>query len=219
MPPRYAYWTILLGTAPTAFRARDREDLLPTFEQLRQKHPDAVMRWFERGRLWDSPAEARRSGRQPEASEPRGPDWRPGGEHRDPRARFKKKRKKKARPGASAAASSAGKGESAPASSTQQTRNRQDTRSRDRRPRHKEATRDRKPRRAETGRTDRRPQRPRPSHSRLTRPTRSQDDAARSRDRRDRQSGAAPDVPPRDDTPREVRARKDGTRLVRKVRR
>ena len=59
MPPRHAYWTILIGDAPTAFRAREREELLPTFERLRAKQPDAVLKWFERGRLWESPQEAR----------------------------------------------------------------------------------------------------------------------------------------------------------------
>ncbi len=29
MPPRFAYWTILIENTPTAFRARDREELLP----------------------------------------------------------------------------------------------------------------------------------------------------------------------------------------------
>ena len=87
MPPRHAYWTILIGDAPTAFRARDREELLPTFERLRAKQPDAVMRWFERGRLWNSPDEARLPHHGPR--EKRGPGWRPGGAHRDPRERFK----------------------------------------------------------------------------------------------------------------------------------
>ncbi len=59
MPPRHAYWTILIGDSPTAFRAREREELLPTFERLRAKQPDAVLKWFERGRLWASPEEAR----------------------------------------------------------------------------------------------------------------------------------------------------------------
>ena len=87
MPPRFAYWTIIVEGKPTAFRAQLREELEPTFKQLHNKHPDAVMMWFARGRLWASPEEAR-------AAEPRGgaerrkPDWRPGGEHRDPRARF-----------------------------------------------------------------------------------------------------------------------------------
>ena len=91
MPPRHAYWTILIGDSPTAFRARDREELLPTFERLRAKQPDAVLKWFERGRLWASPEEAR--GPAPAFGGPperRGKDWRPGGAHRDPRDRFKK---------------------------------------------------------------------------------------------------------------------------------
>ena len=85
MPPRFAYWTIILEGAPTAFRAQHREDLLPTLKQLQGKHPDAQMQWFARGRLWSSPEEAQaaRGG-----GERRGADWRPGGEHRDPRARF-----------------------------------------------------------------------------------------------------------------------------------
>src|SRR5262245_10105348 len=59
MPPRYAYWTIIAGGLPTAFRATTREELLPTFQRLREKHPDAVMKWFARGKLWDSPEAAR----------------------------------------------------------------------------------------------------------------------------------------------------------------
>src|ERR671918_2229999 len=87
MPPRFAYWTIILEGKPTAFRAQQREDLLPTFKQLQNKHPDVVMKWFARGRLWESPEEAQAEQRR--AGERRGSDWRPGGEHRDPRARFK----------------------------------------------------------------------------------------------------------------------------------
>ena len=67
MPPRYAYWTILVDNRPTAFRAATREDLLPTFEQIRRKHPTAVMRWFARGRIWESPAHAAREERSPRA--------------------------------------------------------------------------------------------------------------------------------------------------------
>ena len=44
MPPRHAYWTILIGDAPTAFRAHDRADLVPTFERLRQKQPGVTMK-------------------------------------------------------------------------------------------------------------------------------------------------------------------------------
>lgn len=87
MPPRYAYWTIILEGQPTAFRARSREELLPTLRQLQSRHPDVVLKWFARGRLWESPEEER--GASTRAGERRGPSWRPGGEHRDPRERFK----------------------------------------------------------------------------------------------------------------------------------
>ena len=52
MPPRHTYWTILFGDKPTAFRSATQEELLPTFKQIQAKHPDAVMMWFARGRLW-----------------------------------------------------------------------------------------------------------------------------------------------------------------------
>lgn len=92
MPPRYAYWTILIDQKPTAFRAREREELLPTFHQLRRKSVDVVMKWFARGRLWESPEVAQAAQRAPKPPiEKRGRDWRPGGEHRDPRDRFKKR--------------------------------------------------------------------------------------------------------------------------------
>ncbi len=91
MPPRHAYWTILIGNAPTAFRAHDRGDLVPTFERLRQKQPDVTMKYFARGRLWESPEEARAEAMRRPPAETRGRDWRPGGAHRDPRDRFKAK--------------------------------------------------------------------------------------------------------------------------------
>src|SRR4051812_46622904 len=92
MPPRYAYWTILIDQKPTAFRAREREELLPTFHQLRRKNTDVVMKWFARGRLWESAEAAEAALRAPKPPrEKRGHDWRPGGEHRDPRDRFKKR--------------------------------------------------------------------------------------------------------------------------------
>ena len=98
MPPRHAYWTILIGDSPTAFRAREREELLPTFERLRAKQPDAVLKWFERGRLWASPEEARGPAPSPTGPQDRrGKEWRPGGAHRDPRDRFKKDKKPGAR--------------------------------------------------------------------------------------------------------------------------
>jgi len=141
MPPRYAYWTIIAGGLPTAFRAADRDELMPTFQRIREKHPDAQMKWFARGKLWESPdaarvrrdenrggdrrggrwehdqrgqpADHRRAGPRPNqhprdrpplsdearrakpqrrpdeaGREKRGREWRPGGEHRDPRQKF-----------------------------------------------------------------------------------------------------------------------------------
>ena len=99
MPPRYAFWTILIDQKATAFRAREREELLPTLAQLRRTNSDVVMKWFARERLWESPEEEREASRppartsesRPPAGEKRGRDWRPGGKHEDPRARFRKK--------------------------------------------------------------------------------------------------------------------------------
>lgn len=56
MPPRFAYWTILIDNIPTAFRARDAEELVPTLTQLKRTNKDVVMMWFARGRLWASRA-------------------------------------------------------------------------------------------------------------------------------------------------------------------
>lgn len=100
MPPRYAYWTILIDDKPTAFRAREREELLPTFHQLQRKNTNVAMQWFARGRLWESreaeQADFQRHKRaasapfaKPAAGETRSGDWRPGGAHKDPRDRFK----------------------------------------------------------------------------------------------------------------------------------
>lgn len=92
MPPRYVYWTIIVGGQPTAFRAATRDELLPTLKQLQSKQPDAVMMWFARGKLWPSEeaaAMALRMDRQGTGRERRGSDWRPGGQHKDPRDRFK----------------------------------------------------------------------------------------------------------------------------------
>ncbi|MBM3776986.1 MAG: hypothetical protein FJW23_01945 [Acidimicrobiia bacterium] len=60
MPPRYAYWTILAGGLPTSFRAATRDELLPTFKRLKQRHADAELKWFSGGRLWNSQEESRR---------------------------------------------------------------------------------------------------------------------------------------------------------------
>ena len=102
MPPRFAYWTIIAGGLPTSFRAAERDELLPTFNRIREKQPDAEMKYFARGKLWSSADEARaarpdRLSEHPRgggaARERRGRDWRPGGEHRDPRQPFKDAKK------------------------------------------------------------------------------------------------------------------------------
>jgi len=93
MPPRFSYWTILAGGLPTSFRAAEREDLLPTLRRLQERHPDAEMKWFQRGKLWASPEEAESAFVKP--AEPRGRDWRPGGQHRDPREPFKKQKRER----------------------------------------------------------------------------------------------------------------------------
>jgi hypothetical protein len=97
MTKRHAWWVIVMGDQATAFRARDREELLPTLKQLQHTQPDAALKWFERGRLWTSPDEAREAAKA--ARRPQGPprtrDWRPGGTHADPRAKYKLTRDQK----------------------------------------------------------------------------------------------------------------------------
>ncbi len=97
MPPRYVYWTILIDGKPTAFRAHEKEELLPTFNQLRRTNKDVVFKWFARGRVWESPEAARAAAERPAPREKRPPTWRPGGEHADPRARFRKSRDERRR--------------------------------------------------------------------------------------------------------------------------
>jgi hypothetical protein len=104
MPPRYAYWTILVDDQATAFRAGSQEDLMPTFKRLKEKHPSATMMWFQNGKLWPSRIDAqeamrargemgrrgdKRQGgfrdreRRPTASSPKAAeklDWKPKGE-------------------------------------------------------------------------------------------------------------------------------------------
>ena len=96
MPGRHKYWVIVTGTDATAFRAREPEDLLPTLKQLQRTQPDAVLKWFERSRLWESPEQALADLRRPRVRT-RGAAWRPGGSHVDPRARFKVPRDEKRR--------------------------------------------------------------------------------------------------------------------------
>jgi hypothetical protein len=96
MAKRFTCWVIVSGGQPTAFRSHDPEALLPTLKQLQRTQPDSMLRWFERGKLWTSPAEAAfalRAKRRP--AESRGRDWRPGGTHADPRAKYRLTRDQK----------------------------------------------------------------------------------------------------------------------------
>ena len=98
MGERHAFWVIVTGTTPTAFRSRYREDLLPTLTQLLRTAPDAMLQWFDRGKLWASPEAARdalKAERQASRPRDRDRDWRPGGDHKDPRARYKLTRDQK----------------------------------------------------------------------------------------------------------------------------
>ena len=82
MPPRYAYWTILVDDQPTAFRAGAKEDLLPTFNRLKEKHASATMMWFQSGKLWPSRLDAQEAMRARGEMGRRG-DARQGGGFRD----------------------------------------------------------------------------------------------------------------------------------------
>jgi hypothetical protein len=96
MARSYAYWVIISGSIPTAFRAKRREDLIPTLKQLQRKQPSTVLKWFERGRLWSSQLEAEdalKLARQQPVRRSR--EWRPGGDHKDPRARVEVSRDQK----------------------------------------------------------------------------------------------------------------------------
>lgn len=96
MPAPHAFWVIVDGATPTAFRAKQRETLIPTLKQLQRTQPNVSLRWFDRGRLWDSPLAARDALRARRLARPeRRPEWRPGGNHVDPRERFKLTRDQK----------------------------------------------------------------------------------------------------------------------------
>lgn len=103
MATPHACWIILAGNVPTSFRAHTREELLPTFRQLQRTQTEVALRWFERGKVWESPAAAsaaaklaKTEGRRPrKTTEPRGREWRPGGNHKDPKARFEMTRDQK----------------------------------------------------------------------------------------------------------------------------
>ncbi len=108
MPVPHNVWVILIGPVPTSFRAKTREELVPTFKQLQRTQPEVALRWFERGKVWENPeaaraasllkataAKERRPRRDPALGPPRGKEWRPGGEHKDPKARFELTRDQK----------------------------------------------------------------------------------------------------------------------------
>ena len=96
MPAPHAFWVIVDGTTPTSFRAKHREDLVPTLTQLQRTQPAVVLRWFDRGQLWESPIAARDALKAQRRMRPdRPPSWRPGGDHVDPRERFKLTRDQK----------------------------------------------------------------------------------------------------------------------------
>lgn len=88
----HRFWTILIDKTATSFRAREKEELVPTWRQLQRTQPSAVIVWCERGKVWASPEEATadllrsRAMRRPRDHRT---TWRPGGEHRDPKARPK----------------------------------------------------------------------------------------------------------------------------------
>lgn len=91
-----AIWIIVAGAVPTAFRSKNRDDLLPTLHQLQRKQPNVALMWFDRGRFWNSPEEARNALRARRAElDGRGSAWRPGGRHEDPREKYKKTRDEK----------------------------------------------------------------------------------------------------------------------------
>lgn len=90
------FWVILAGAVPTAFRSPRREDLVPTLHQLQRTQPDTKLVWFSRGRIWESP-EAERTAmlEKRQQRRERKDDWRPGGTHKDPRARYQLTRDQK----------------------------------------------------------------------------------------------------------------------------
>lgn len=96
MPGKHSFWVIVDGHTPTAFRSPRREDLLTVLHQLQRTQPGATLRWYDRGRLWESPAAAREDLLARRRARPaRRPEWRPGGTHADPRAKYRKTRDQK----------------------------------------------------------------------------------------------------------------------------
>lgn len=89
MAKTFMYWVIVAGAQPTAFRARRADDLIPTLRQLQRTQSDVSLKWFERGRFWESPSDAKEAQeRRRQTTANRGTGWRPGGQHVDPRAKY-----------------------------------------------------------------------------------------------------------------------------------
>jgi len=78
VPPRYVYWTIIVDGQPTAFRSGSLEDIMPTFNRLKEKQPSAELKWFQNGQLWPSRHDAqdfmRARGERGRAKDPRQSD-------------------------------------------------------------------------------------------------------------------------------------------------
>ncbi len=84
MPPRYAYWTILVDDQPTAFRSGSQEELMPTFKRLKAKQrQSAMMMWFQNGKLWPSRIDAQEAMRARGEMGRRGDDRQAGSGFRD----------------------------------------------------------------------------------------------------------------------------------------
>ena len=105
MPPRYAYWTILVDNQPTAFRAGAKEDLMPTFNRLKEKNPSAMMMWFQNGKLWPSRLDAQEAmrargemGRRGDARQPARSSFREGGRDAPPLASGERRKVRRAGP-------------------------------------------------------------------------------------------------------------------------
>jgi len=89
---RHSFWVIVDGGIPTSFRSSEREDLVPTLAQLKRTQPNCELKWFERGKLWTGPGEARDALIARRESPKRPGGWRPGGDHVDPRAKYERSR-------------------------------------------------------------------------------------------------------------------------------
>ena len=83
MPPRYAYWTIIIDGQPTAFRSGTQEELMPTFKRLKAKNDSAVMMWWQNGKLWPSRIDAQEMMRARGEMGRRGDDRQAGSGFRD----------------------------------------------------------------------------------------------------------------------------------------